>query len=216
MELNKEKLIVEQAQGDITHFGVLFDQYYPVILNYAARRTGDSAIAQDITAETFYKAMTNLHKFKWQGVSISNWFYRIATNEIRMFYRRSKYQPVSLDALFDGGLEVADKRSFTQEIMDAQDAMERHQEFMQAQAAIARLPIKYQEVIMLRFTEKKKLSEIAVILGKKEGTVKSLLSRGLSKLKRELQQRQMQPNKTSSIIASGGQTLITTQEAYED
>ena len=45
------------------------------------------------------------------------------------------------------------------------------------------LPIKYQDVIMLRYFERKSVKEIAEILNKKEGTVKSLLSRGIRRLK---------------------------------
>jgi RNA polymerase sigma-70 factor (ECF subfamily) len=48
---------------------------------------------------------------------------------------------------------------------------------------ISQLLIRYQEVITLKFFEKKKLKEISEILGKKEGTIKSLLHRGLEKLK---------------------------------
>lgn len=54
---------------------------------------------------------------------------------------------------------------------------------MTIQEKIFKLPVKYQEVIVLRFFEKKKIKEIAEILGKKQGTIKSLLHRGLEKLK---------------------------------
>jgi RNA polymerase sigma-70 factor, ECF subfamily len=50
---------------------------------------------------------------------------------------------------------------------------------------LKKLNVKYQEVISLRYFEKKAILEIAEILDKKEGTVKSLLSRGLEKLKIE-------------------------------
>jgi RNA polymerase sigma-70 factor (ECF subfamily) len=216
LDLATEKQLIEQAKHNRQQFGVLFDAYYPAIAQYALRRTGDAAAAQDITAETFYKAMIAIPKFRWQGVSISNWLYKIATNEIRMYFRRSTYQPASLDALFADGFEVADEYDFTQEIVAAQDAVDRGLEFARAQAILATLPTKYQEVIMLRFGEKKKLREIALILHKRPGTVKSLLSRGLSKLKLELEQQAMQPNPDERIVPSEGHVLLTSQEAYED
>ena len=215
LDLQTEKLLIEEAKRDQTYFGQLFDVYYPAILNYTVKRTGDVAVAQDITAETFYKAMVNLGKFKWQGVSISSWLYKIATNEIRMYYRRTKYQPASLDVLFANGFEVADEHEFTQEIIDAQDAVERSLAFKQAQQMLKALPIKYQEVITLRFAEKKKISEIALILGKKDGTVKSLLSRGLDKLRTAIEQAETQRFQKPDIIASEGHILMT-QEAYEE
>ena len=60
---------------------------------------------------------------------------------------------------------------------------------MKIQEKISQLPIRYQEVITLRFFEKKKIKEIAEILGKKEGTIKSLLHRGLEKLKNLVEPR---------------------------
>jgi RNA polymerase sigma-70 factor (ECF subfamily) len=217
MNLNKEKDLIELVQEDAQYFGILFDQYYSAIFNYTLKRTGDPELAKDITAETFFKALTNIHKFKWQGISISSWFYKIATNEIRMYFRKKKYAPQSLDLLFERGLEVADEHEFTQEIVAAQELVERHEEFLRAQALLANLPLKYQEVIALRFTEKKKLSEIAIIVGKKEGTVKSLLSRGLARLRRQMEQAQMQPSEQIGIVASEGRTiLIKPLESYEE
>jgi RNA polymerase sigma-70 factor, ECF subfamily len=217
LNLNKEKLVIEAAQRERAYFSELFDEYYPAILNYSIKRTGDVAVAQDITSETFFKALVNIDKFKWRGISISNWFYKIANNEIRMLYRKNKYQPASLDALFAQGLEIADQHEFTQEIIAAQDEAERNIQYINARSALAKLPLKYQEIITLRFAEKKKLSEIALILDKKEGTVKSLLSRGLAKLRKQLDvdATETQPNCAPSIIASEGHILIS-REAYEE
>lgn len=67
--------------------------------------------------------------------------------------------------------------------MEAEEELKRYQDFLKVQEKISQLPIKYQEVITLRFFEKKKIKEISEILGKKEGTIKSLLHRGLEKLK---------------------------------
>jgi RNA polymerase sigma factor (sigma-70 family) len=63
-----------------------------------------------------------------------------------------------------------------------------------------RLPAAYQDVLLLRFVEHKKISEIAQILDKKEGTVKSLLSRGLARLRKEMSKKPLQPNKQERIV----------------
>ena len=60
---------------------------------------------------------------------------------------------------------------------------------MRINVLIKKLDIKYQEVISLRFFEQKSIKEIAVILNKKEGTVKSLLYRGIDKLKGKINWR---------------------------
>ena len=75
------------------------------------------------------------------------------------------------------------------EFLEAREKLKQHQDFLKIREKISQLPIKYQEVIALRFFEKKKIKEICEILGKKEGAVKSLLHRGLEKLKNLVEPR---------------------------
>ena len=70
------------------------------------------------------------------------------------------------------------------EVIEAEEELRRHEDFLLLHENIAKLSIKYQEAITLRFFENKQIKEIAEILGKREGTVKSLLHRGLEKLKK--------------------------------
>ena len=67
-----------------------------------------------------------------------------------------------------------------------EEEMSKHQEFAKVQELVAKLDPKYQDVISLRYYEHKSIREIAIILGKKEGTIKSLLSRGLDKVRERL------------------------------
>lgn len=178
----EEAKLIEAARKDPDAFGILFDKYYKPILNYTLRRVADVAVAQDLTSETFVKAYTKLWQFRFRGVGFSAWLYRIATNEIRMYYRGKR--PLSLDQLMEStGFDLRDELNLTEELMNAETHVERHQEFLKVQRVLQTLPLHYQEVIALRFFEEKSLKEIAEILGKREGTVKSLLSRGLEKLR---------------------------------
>ncbi len=183
MNLEQERELVEGARRDPEIFGELFDRYYSPILNYVVRRVGDVALAEDLTSEVFIKAHSKLWQFQWRGISFSAWLYRIATNEIRSHFR-SKKSTLSLDRLFEtAGFDVADDLNLQEELLQAESELERHQDFLQVQAQMCSLPFKYQEVISLRFFEEKSLAEIAEILGKPEGTIKSLLSRGIQKLR---------------------------------
>jgi len=183
---DEDKQLVQQAHHDLQAFGVIFDKYYPVILAYIVRRTADTATAEDITSEVFIKAMQHFPQFNWQGFPISAWLYKIAINELRMHYRKQK-RTVSLEDLQEtSGFELPDEHNMVEELIEAQAILERKTQFIQAHHLITTLPVKYQEVLTLRFTEHKKLSEISLILGKREGTVKSLLSRGLKLLRAEL------------------------------
>lgn len=192
MDPNREKELIEQTKSDPEAFGVIFDEYYPGIFGYVLRRTANVEVARDIAAETFSKAFRNLSRFRWKNISISSWLYRIASNEIISCFRHKKYEPESLDELCDvAGFEHADSRNVLHEIQSAELELERHKDFLQIQRLLRGLPAKYQEVIALRYFEEKKIKEIAAILDKNEGTVKSLISRGLEQL-RILSQRKDQ------------------------
>lgn len=215
-DLEAERQLIERAKNDASAFGEIFDMYYPAILNYVIRRTGNVAIAQDITSEVFISALNGLPKFKWQGVPISAWLYKIATNELRMHYRKSRHT-TSLDEMYETiGFEPVDDKDIEVELQAAQEHIERQRNFRRAQALIAQLPLKYQEVIALRFGEQKKIQEIAEILGKREGTIKSLLSRGLKRLRTGLEQQNMQPDQRKRIMSDEGRTnIFKPQDEYE-
>ena len=83
----EEKLLLEKIKKDPKEFGVLFDQYYNNIFGYVLRRTLDYDLASDIVAETFLKAFLKINSFRWKGISISSWLFKIATNEVNYFYR---------------------------------------------------------------------------------------------------------------------------------
>jgi len=61
MDLEEEKQLIEEARRDPLAFGKLYDIYYPKISNYLLHRLPRADVAQDITSEVFFKAMTKLH-----------------------------------------------------------------------------------------------------------------------------------------------------------
>ena len=65
--------------------------------------------------------------------------------------------------------------SIESEVLEAEEELRRHEDFLLLHENISKLPIKYQDVITLRFFENKQIKEIGEILGKWEGTIKSLL-----------------------------------------
>jgi RNA polymerase sigma-70 factor (ECF subfamily) len=177
--MNEEKELIKRAKKDPEAFGTIYDGYYHRILGYVLKRVADLDTAQDIVSETFFKALKNLWQFEWRNISLSAWLYRIANNEISNHFRKGRIKKVSLDKV---------KEPFTvdtplDEVLEAEKALKKHEDFLILQQNISKLNLRYQEVIVLRFFEKKRIREIAEILGKKEGTVKSLIHRGLKKLK---------------------------------
>ena len=187
MEANADRKLLDEIKANPQRFGILFDQCYQDIFSYIFHRVGDYDIARDIAAETFLKAFLNIQSFTWRGVPLSFWLYRIATNEVNLFFRRRKFSPESLPLLIEkNSFDFFDPDSAQTEKSILENELRQHEEFLSIQRKLKELSTKYQEVIALRYFEKKSIKEIATILGKKEGTVKSLLSRAIDKLKKLL------------------------------
>ena len=65
-------------------FDQLYDRHFEAIFRYVLRRVANVAEAEDLTAQTFYKALRRFWRFRWTGGNASAWLYRIATNEVNM------------------------------------------------------------------------------------------------------------------------------------
>jgi len=176
-----------QHQTDKPDILVLYDTYCKEIFHYVLTRTGDVEIAGDIASEVFFKAHRSLWRFRFTGVPIGAWLFKIAGNEVTSYYRKQKYTPLCLEAVLkkSGGIPPALKGDLEEEILAAQEIVNQNKAYLKVKDLLFKLPKKYQEVIVLHYMEEKSIPEIAFILDKKEGTVKSLISRGIAKLKKD-------------------------------
>ena len=184
MTQEEERLLIEEAKTSNESFVKLYDYYYPKILGYSFRRTLDLNLSKDITSETFLKAFIGIGKYQWKGLRFSSWLFRIASNEMNMLGRKKKYKPDSLSDLKERGVfEIVDQTSLDEEKNELEKQLQQSKDFINVQQKLLLLPVKYQEVISLKYYEEKSIKEIAEILEIKVGTIKSLLSRGMEKLK---------------------------------
>ena len=168
-------------------FAVVYEQNYARIFGYVYRRILHWETAEDITAEVFLKAFKSFWRFRWTSIPITAWFYRIATNEVNMYFRAGKVRHgVPLAELLKAGFDLPDARTAETEKLAAELEVERSREFLAIQKQVRTLATKYQTVMALRYFEGRNVREIAQILGKREGTVKSLLSRALDQLRKKL------------------------------
>jgi len=183
-QLRSEEELVKRAQHTPEAFGELYEIYYQRIFNYALKRTVNVQLALDITSVTFLKAFSQIKKYRWRDIPFAAWLYRIAGNEINDHYRREGGRRVSS---IDTIKELADTSDYADEVNQAEEELSRREEFMLLHRKISELPFIYQEVIALKYFEKKKIREMVKILGKKEGTIKSLIHRGVEKLREKMQ-----------------------------
>jgi RNA polymerase sigma factor (sigma-70 family) len=185
MNLAEEKQLLIRIKENPEFFGKLFDEYYKIIFNYIFHRVADYDISRDIAADTFLKAYLKVKSFIWKDISILFWLYRIATNEVNYYYRNNKTYRLSAELFANQVSKLFEFEEYDHEKQLMEQELKLNDDFKKAQKALKKLNIKYQEVLSLRYFEKKSILEISEILDKKEGTIKSLLSRGLEKLKIE-------------------------------
>lgn len=205
MDLEEEKKLIKSAQTDPLIFGKVYDHYYPMIFGYVLRRTANLDIAQDIVSDVFFKALKNLWKFQWRNIPFSFWLYKIATNEINQYFRKGKRSSFSLEILLEQGFEPSSLVSPETELLEAEEELKKYNDFIVCRKEIAKLDSKYQDVITLRFFEKKQIKEISGILSKSEGTIKSLLHRGLEKLRKVMvEETKVQPFASSDVLDNEG------------
>ena len=189
MDLKQEEELVRKARNDPQAFSELYKEYHDRIFGYILKRTANIVITQDITSEVFLKALKNIKHFQWRGIPFSAWLYQIAGHEITDGHRENKRTQLLLEELKYSTSEL--KTSLETETIEAEEQFKKYGDFLSIHKYISNLPTKYQEVIVLRFFEKKQAKEIGIILGKKEGTIRSLLHRGLEKLREIMAQNEI-------------------------
>ncbi len=171
--MNEDQLI-ELAKTDPEAFGQLYELYVDKIYNYIYYRLGNQHEAEDLTAKVFYRALNHIVHYNNKGVPFAAWLYRIAHNLVVNWRRdNQRRQMVALEHLDLSG----DRHE------NPHHAVEQSNEREILLAAIQRLPRERQELLMLKFVERRSNAEIGQIMGRSEGAIKSLYHRTLVSLK---------------------------------
>ena len=171
--LDEDQMLVSAARHDFEAAGRLFDKYYGEIFGYIYHCSLDTHTAEDLTSNVFLSAFRHLGRYKLRQIPFRAWLYRIATNEVRMHWRRRKrIKIVSLQQ--DNDECVAEESTY--------DSLAKAEQYRLVHKALLELRVKYRTVIILRYFESKSIAEICEITGNKEGTVKCQLHRGLARL----------------------------------
>jgi RNA polymerase sigma-70 factor (ECF subfamily) len=171
------QLIQRARQGDLAAVSELYNLHVDRIYQYVRYRTGDDQTAEDLTAEVFLRAIESLGNYNDQGAPFVAWLYRIAHARVIDYYRSMKrHQTAPLDdPLLQDGLVTTD------EVVDVDILQNRS-----LWTALRQLTDDQQSVIVLKFVQGLSNAEIAQVLGKTEGAIKSLQRRALESLARLL------------------------------
>lgn len=183
-ELTNEEALRLATQGDTEAFGILYERYVDRIYNYIFYRTGSALDAEDLTARVFYRAMGHIGSYRDQGVPFSAWLYRIAHNLVANWHRdNSRRKEVPLE----------DHVGLMQHSEPPEASLVQSQEAEKLFAAVRKLPSERQLLVILKFVEHLSNAEIAEIMGRSEGAIKSLYHRTLLSLRDKLDGEAIQP-----------------------
>ena len=166
-------LIIE-ACSNPSAFVRLYRSHYEEVFRYCVHRLFERTAAEDVTSDVFLKVVENIHSFRGNERQFRNWLYRIATNAVNNYLRRTARR----NRLLKVTREQVDSR-----IADCGESVEK---LTLLREAVFALRPRYQTIITLRFFENLKLTEIAEVLGSSPGTVRSQLARALAKLRKVL------------------------------
>ncbi len=175
-ESDRTRLIalVELARGgDKDAFGLLYDHYQGSVYRFLYYRTRSTQLSEDLTSETFFRALRSMNGFRWQGKDFGAWLMTIARNLCTDHFKagRTRLEQTTEDmsAHDDSteGPETTVLASLTNELL---------------MKALTRLPDEQRDCLIMRFLQGLSIAETAAVLGRSDGAVKQLQLRGVRNL----------------------------------
>lgn len=166
--------LVALAKKKSKYFGALYDRYFDQIFRFTFKRLGgNESLAGDLAQQTFIKAMANLQKYEYRGLPFSSWLYRIAQNEVSMFFRQQKKNySVSIDE--ERLMDVAGEAN-----INSYMSIEQQEQLVET---LNKLEQSQQDLIELRFFQEMSFKEIAEIYDITEANAKMRTYRILEKI----------------------------------
>lgn len=172
-EREDAELARSAAAGDAAAFGVLYDRHFSTVYRYAFVRVRDRMEAEDVTSETFMRALRSLDRYEPRA-PFAAWLFRIARNAIVDRSRRTTRR------------EARERAVATSAWVDPEREAVARGEAREIRSALERLSDLQRDVLLLRFFGGLSTDEICAALGKGASTVRGIQHRALAALRREL------------------------------
>jgi RNA polymerase sigma-70 factor (ECF subfamily) len=176
-EQEEVRKLVERAQaGDRDALEELYLLHFDRIYSYLHMSVGNRHDAEDLTTLTFLKMLESIKRFRWQSVPFSAWLFRIAHNVAMDHFRASKRVQPEEEVPEPIGSEQLSAEAEAMRSIGRQSMLQ----------MIESLSPEQQQVLTLKFVFNFGNGEVASILGKTEGAVKSLQHRALASLQKQI------------------------------
>lgn len=174
--------LVERAQaGEAEAFGLIYDRYVDTVFRFVYFRVGNRQLAEDLTSDTFLRALKRIGSFTWQGRDLGAWLVTIARNLVADHFKSGRYRlEVTTGDVLDADREDRGPEG------SPESAVVDHITNVALLTAVKQLNPEQQECIVLRFLQGFSVAETAQTMGKNEGAIKTLQYRAVRALSRLL------------------------------
>ena len=175
-EAERKRLIalVELARsGDKDAFGMLYDHYHDSVYRFVYYRVGSVQLAEDLTGDTFFRALRSMNGFRWQGRDFGAWLMTIARNLTTDHFKsgRNRLEQTTEDmSTLDTATEGPESSVLAHLTNEA------------LLGALRELPQDQQDCLVMRFLQGMSIAETADVLGRSAGAVKQLQLRAVRNL----------------------------------
>ena len=173
------ELVARGQQGDRDALEELYLIHFDRIYSYLHVSVGNRHDAEDLTTQTFLKMLEKIGSFRWQSAPFSAWLFRIAHNLAMDHFRsRRRWQPEE-EVPEPPGDEEPSAELMAMRTIGRESMLK----------LIERLSPEQQQVLTLKFVFNLPNAEVASILDKTEGAIKSLQHRALVSLQKQIQRQ---------------------------
>lgn len=169
--VHEDQSLIEASQQDPKEFFVLYEKYVDRIFQFIYYRVGSQRdVAEDLAQEVFVRSLKNIRTFRWQGYPYSAYLYRVARAVCKEHYSEKQIEDIEQVVLED----IQSTSASTQ--ADMQLLWEHIR---------SNCSEELQEILLLRYVEDLSYDEIAGMLNKKPGAIRTMVSRAITKLQQE-------------------------------
>ena len=166
-------LVELSRAGDAEAFGQLYDHYQTAVYRFLYYRVGSVALAEDLTSETFFRALRRMSSFRWQGKDFGAWLMTIARNITTDHYKSGRTRlELATEDMSAHDAETAGPESAVLSSLTNQALLK----------ALGELPVEQQECLVMRFLQGMSIAETAKVLGRSDGAIKQLQLRAVRNL----------------------------------
>ena len=173
-EATRLRALVDLAKdGDAEAYGQLYDHYVSGVFRFIYYRVSSQQLAEDLTSETFVRALRAIQRFNWQGKDFGAWLTTIARNLVADHFKSSRARlEIVTETIPEGRATVASPEEEVLALISNEMLFE----------AVSSLPNEQRDCVLMRFIQGLSIAQTAAALGRSEGAIKQLQLRAVRSL----------------------------------